>query len=102
MNIEIGMLVRIVTTNNDRMKHMIGHIGQILSRNDVYTDHWHIEGAEKNIEGNPCCWFEGHLVPVHGQGVSTWRDVEKYTKWNPTEAKDAINHEKDREKVACS
>jgi len=51
MQIEAGILVKIIGCENSRMEHMIGHIGHVIRPELHRENHWHIKGAEKNCMG---------------------------------------------------
>ena len=83
MNIEAGILVRIIACNNARMKHMIGHVGHVI-RPDLYREnHWYIEGADKNIFNNRCAWHASHLQPLSDHRKGSWSDLNEI--WMPEE-----------------
>lgn len=84
MEIDTGVLVEIIGCNNRRMQHHIGHVGHVLRPELYRDDHWHVEGAGKNILGANCCWHKSHLKPISDHRKCTWQDLnDSGIDWNP-------------------
>jgi len=83
MNIETGILVKVIACDNPRMEHMIGYIGHVKRPDYNHANHWIISGADKNIFGKICCWHTSHLQPLSDHRKTTWEEFDTIG-WNPS------------------
>lgn len=87
--IEAGMLVKIVSCENPRQAHHVGHVGRVIGPCSVWPDGWDIEGAERTDTGKLCSFHSDHLEPIDPpEEEATWEAVEKLTGWNPSRQKE--------------